>query len=712
MVASIDDSGISMDALLMEVLKSETALGKEMRDKVSATLDIATSKIEAGVGAMKFNTSPINITDLTGMSAAETERNGKAFAAQQRKMLKWIKDVTTASNWKQLRKGVTINDIFVSDKVMNDRLEKEYRALQRKILKTIKSNIPTKMDALPKQAAKVMKVAPPKTDPSENKSSFISGILGKMGTNIKKVGKGVNDKIKDIKSEKTIPSNKKITPSKNKSSFISGILGKMGTKKKATGDFNESVKYVNIGEFGKKAVEQLSKALPSKDGKDVKKMGIEKPSAGFLKTLLKVAGITALLGLVTYLAKNPEKWEDAKVFFKERFVPWLKSLPKIFGDLMDKVGKWWEEDAKPMLKRIKKYFSEDFKHDFNGMVAAISAVIKSVGNTIGNFQKVAKGELVNIPDGPWWSVNIIDRFFQIGQGLGLAASYTVDWVASLPAKYDEMTSYIGSGMLLTSEALIKGWDDMTSYIGSKMLAAKEKSSKGWDDMTSYIGSGMLLAAEALDETVFKPLKAFGDDLWKNIKEMGASIKETILKIPDFMKDMFKKIKNQFTESIKGRWGKDARKEREIATVEKNIEKEKSRGIKGSTEKISSWEAKLMELNNGKDSDTADDFIFRPGQPIQKFSGSDVLIGAKEKLIVENKNLDKQMHDLTSVMEAIKGKFDQLISLNMEMVKRGGSNGTRPEPLPPIPTDIGTNRALAYDEALNHKTKVWELLHGV
>ena len=71
-----------------------------------------------------------------------------------------------------------------------------------------------------------------------------------------------------------------------------------------------------------------------------------------------------------------------------------------------------------------------------------------------------------------------------------------------------------------------------------------------------------------------------------------------------------------------------------------------------------------------------------------------------------------MHDLTSVMEAIKGKFDQLISLNMEMVKRGGSNGTRPEPLPPIPTDIGTNRALAYDEALNHKTKVWELLHGV
>ena len=687
MVASIDDSGISMDALLMEVLKSETALGKEMRDKVSATLDIATSKIEAGVGAMKFNTSPINITDLTGMSADETERNGKAFAAQQRKMLKWIKDVTLASNWKQLRKGVTINDIFVSDKVMNDRLEKEYRALQRKILKTIKSNIPTKMDALPKQAAKVMKVAPPKgdkkkektipkanekTDPSENKSSFISGILGKMGTNIKEVGEGVNDKIKDIKSEKTIPSNKKITPkdnknitpkdnkkttpSKNKSSFISGILGKMGTKKKATGDFNESVKYVNIGEFGKKAVEQLSKALTSKPPSMLKKP--IKGKVGLVTKVLKAAGIIALLGLVTYLAKNPEKWEKVKTAFKEKVIPIFKKIPyylELLGGTifnMITLGIKLFKDAKTWM--TEKFWPAIFA-TWDWIVDKFTKFGKAIGE--GAFMISA-----------WIKENVIDKFVAFGKSVGEGAFMISAWI-----KENVIDKFVAFG--------------------------------------KSVGEGAAIITTKIEEA-FGKIKAFATSVWEGAKSAGASIKETILKIPDFMKDMFKKIKNKFTESIKGRWGKDARKEREIATIEKNIEKEKFRGIKGSTEKISSWEAKLMELNNGKDSDTADDFIFRPGQPIQKFSGSDVLIGAKEKLIVENKNLDKQMHDLTSVMEAIKGKFDQLISLNMEMVKRGGSNGTRPEPLPPIPTDIGTNRALAYDEALNHKTKVWELLHGV
>ena len=687
MVASIDDSGISMDALLMEVLKSETALGKEMRDKVSATLDIATSKIEAGVGAMKFNTSPINITDLTGMSAAETERNGKAFAAQQRKMLKWIKDVTLASNWKQLRKGVTINDIFVSDKVMNDRLEKEYRALQRKILKTIKSNIPTKMDALPKQAAKVMKVAPPKgdkkkektipkanekTDPSENKSSFISGILGKMGTNIKEVGEGVNDKIKDIKSEKTIPSNKKITPkdnknitpkdnkkttpSKNKSSFISGILGKMGTKKKATGDFNESVKYVNIGEFGKKAVEQLSKALTSKPPSMLKKP--IKGKVGLVTKVLKAAGIIALLGLVTYLAKNPEKWEKVKTAFKEKVIPIFKKIPyylELLGGTifnMITLGIKLFKDAKTWM--TEKFWPAIFA-TWDWIVDKFTKFGKAIGE--GAFMISA-----------WIKENVIDKFVAFGKSVGEGAFMISAWI-----KENVIDKFVAFG--------------------------------------KSVGEGAAIITTKIEEA-FGKIKAFATSVWEGAKSAGASIKETILKIPDFMKDMFKKIKGKFIESIKGRWGKEARKEREISKIEKNIEKEKFRGIKGSTEKISSWEAKLMELNNGKDSDTADDFIFRPGQPIQKFSGSDVLIGAKEKLIVENKNLDKQMHDLTSVMEAIKGKFDQLISLNMEMVKRGGSNGTRPEPLPPIPTDIGTNRALAYDEALNHKTKVWELLHGV
>tara|TARA_R110000824_G_scaffold81550_2_gene204969 strand:+ start:10098 stop:12137 length:2040 start_codon:yes stop_codon:yes gene_type:complete len=679
MVASIDDSGISMDALLMEVLKSETALGKEMRDKVSATLDIATSKIEAGVGAMKFNTSPINITDLTGMSADETERNGKAFAAQQRKMLKWIKDVTLASNWKQLRKGVTINDIFVSDKVMNDRLEKEYRALQRKILKTIKSNIPTKMDALPKQAAKVMKVAPPKgdkkkektipkanekTDPSENKSSFISGILGKMGTNIKEVGEGVNDKIKDIKSEKTIPSNKKITPkdnknitpkdnkkttpSKNKSSFISGILGKMGTKKKATGDFNESVKYVNIGEFGKKAVEQLSKALTSKPPSMLKKP--IKGKVGLVTKVLKAAGIIALLGLVTYLAKNPEKWEKVKTAFKEKVIPIFKKIP---------------------------YYLE------------------LLGGTI--FNMITLG-IKLFKDAKTW---MTEKFWP-------AIFSTWDWIVD---KFTKFGKAIGEGAFM-----ISAW--IKENVIDKFVAFGKS-----------VGEGAAIITTKIEEA-FGKIKAFATSVWEGAKSAGASIKETILKIPDFMKDMFIKMKSAFINLLNKIPGVAIGPEAKIASLEEKINKEKERirkseageneyigrewkGVKQSKAKLQEYESQLIEINSKAEaSDTAQDFIYRPGQPIQKFSGSDVLIGAKEKLIVENKNLDKQMHDLTSVMEAIKGKFDQLISLNMEMVKRGGSNGTRPEPLPPIPTDIGTNRALAYDEALNHKTKVWELLHGV
>ena len=108
-----------------------------------------------------------------------------------------------------------------------------------------------------------------------------------------------------------------------------------------------------------------------------------------------------------------------------------------------------------------------------------------------------------------------------------------------------------------------------------------------------------------------------------------------------------------------------------------------------------------------------DFIYRPGQKIQKFSNQDVIIGAKEKIIIENKDLDKQMFDLTSVMKAIQNKFDDLLALNSQMLDSGRTQMVKQmQPLPEISSNIETNRGIAYDDAFNHKRKVWELLHGV
>jgi hypothetical protein len=688
-ISIVDDGGgVSMDALLMEVLNSDSSFGAEMRDKVSSTLDTVTSKIEQGVGAMTFSKEPINISSLTGISDAEKDRTAKEFAKHQKKMLVWIKEVSSAANWKQIRKGANINDIFTTDKVANERFEREYRKLQRQILAAVKANIPTKVDSLPPKAVLASKAVKPKKEAKPKKEE----------------------------PETIAKANEDTDPSKKKSSFISGILDKMGIKK-GREDFNEDPKPVIVASFGKEAVKQLSKALPSKDEKEVKKMKIKKPSTGFLKTLLKAAGITALLGLVTYLAKNPEKWEDAKVFFKETFVPWLKNLPTMFGNLIDNFGDWITEDAIPMVKKIRKYFSEDFKHDFNGMVAAISSVISSVGNTIGNFKKAAEGELVNIPDGKWWQVNLLDRVMQIGQGLGYAASYTIDWLASLPAKFDEMTTF---------------W-------GSKMLKAYEAIGNGWDKMTSFIADGMLLTKAAIEEKIFAPISSFAQELWEGIKEMGTSIKDTILEIPDFIRDMFEKVKSGFINQLnkipgvnittgedsrnaaKFVAGSEAKVGRPLTEDEKSVQLKLAKGQELSADEIVVYDKlrkdkKMGELEKANTVPVApgekQDFIYRPGQPIQSFSGQDVLIGAKEKLIVENKNLDKQMHDLTAVMELIKGKFDELLSLNMEMLKRGASQGPKHEPLPAIAAEIGTYRALAHDEALNHKTKVWELLHGV
>ena len=63
--------------------------------------------------------------------------------------------------------------------------------------------------------------------------------------------------------------------------------------------------------------------------------------SGFVQKLLKAAGLTALLGLVTYLARNPEAWKEAKKFFKETFVPWLEYAAKKLPDIISKPGYWF-----------------------------------------------------------------------------------------------------------------------------------------------------------------------------------------------------------------------------------------------------------------------------------------------------------------------------------------------------------------------------------
>jgi len=693
------NNDVDINEILLEVLNSKSSFGDEMRNKISSTLDVATKSIEKGIGAFKFSTTPITIMDIIGGSENDKKASAGELKTQQNKIITQIKKIAIASNFKKLKDNLEISDLFASDKIQKDRIKKQYLALQKKILKAIETNIPTKVDIIPEVAKVEEEKQPPEKQKEETNDIADANMEQKLPPPLPKLPpelpKEQSENIKSTKESNTLLShildkfdqfaldndynllsvlnsindNGDILSSSNKllgeSNTLLGSIAeslndfmftteedpKDKGKKKKTKDaeetdgskkgrepFQNKLLKVMVVEFDDKAVSQLVKAVPGMDKKKAKDMEPKQKmeTGGFVKGLLKYAGITALMGLLVYLKKNPEKLEDAKKFFIEKFLPFLGKI----------------------VKEVPK-------------------ILEAIGEFIYNI--------------PGW-------FIKAGEKIGEWAFIISDWVAT---NFNKLTDYLADKMLKIKD----GFGTFVSWIDDKVW---EPIKKGFS---------------ATKKTILGIPDFIKENVWTPLKNAFTSVKDTLMGIPTFVKDMFLKIKQTVIDMLNEIPGISIGPEAKIAKLDEKIAKaEKSIETADNTKTIIKTLTRIQELKGERQEIIAanstpiapeanSDFIYRPGQPIQKVSKDDVLIGAKEKIVVENKNMDKQMHDLTVIMEAIKNKFDDLLLLNSKMLNKNIQNRGL-APLPAIPSDIGGYRGTAFDEAYKHKTKVWELLHGV
>jgi|GEM_PF-6018967 len=732
---NVEDNGMDMNAILLEVLNSESAFGMQMRDKISSTLDVITKKMQQGAATTTFKSGPVTIVDMVGVDDAEQAKSAAAMKTQQNKIMQFIKDVSKATNWKNLKSGVNITDLMGSDKIQNQRFAKQYQDLQKKILAAVKANIPSKIDTLPQASEEAIEkpkskkptkenvedetemLADDKKDVTPSTSAFdanadteddADGDMS-LGNAIKIAGEFLKSIMRDcgiIESHldssnwflqrldyESLETNNLIGQIIPKLDTIVELIGNMGgddSSAEAGREAFQEDKGITIAKFHNDALKQIMSVLP-KSAKPIAEQAPEKQKDGLFKTIFKLAGITALAGLFTYLAKNPEKWDKIKKWFKDTFVPFLKSIPKWFEEkfmpyIITELPKKWKS-FKDGIKGVFAYFNDQFINLKKGF----SEDYKVTEDTADDFLSVVRRAFLTFPVQIWY------LFRDLGRVIGEFAYFITE-------KFIGFGEAIGEGAQMI-------WDFVVNAI---------------KDFGKLVTSGVDATWKLFDDKIFKPFKDFAQSVWDGIQGMMKSIKDTILAIPKFVTDKLNEIKSSFLSVFtKTDEEKAADLQEDIVKAQLKLAKQERKRDSGgslfgnddkkiaeSKQELAELIEQLKELNKATGaSDVANDFISRDGK-IQKFSNEDVVIGAKDKIIIENKNLDLQMHNLASIMELMNRKFDELIGINAQMLTSSGSKGPSVAPLPAISDDISTDRPIARDEALRHKTRAWEYLHGI
>lgn len=764
-VKFVDNGEIDMNTILLEILNSESSFGSEMRDKIASSLDIATNKIKLGVGAMNFSKDPITISSIAGIDENERKNTATQFKNQQKKILHQLKEIARASNFKQIKKGVNITDLLGSDKTQNERFQKQYQTLQKKILATLKANIPTKVDILPKVATSKGVEQPipemPKSVAEQKAPAFgIAGLEHKKAMLMPPVSDVFKE---DKKPELTNTNNKFISSLFDKLNNVikSNKFGSDGSVKGREAFIEDKPQPVILSEISDDAIKSLTSIMntigskakkASKFGandierllstKDIQKLsGVKGIKTGLLAGLS--SGLTSAIllkakGAPTWLAKaGPATAFVGAIIWMaiDGFKGWMKSgewnTNKISGAIGGIVG-GMDSGLMGTIKNMGKWAL---------LGAGIGSVVPVIGTLIGGIIGAALGAILGWIGGE----RIAKSMDAVGNWFKEKHAKTMEWIktfleSDIEKRWELLKKAIIAPFTWMEKKSIEilDWIDnkLTNIFGDKWTNFKNTIEKipNWigekvEDINIWIDDKLYrlfgerweefktsieTISNWFEEKIIIPIKNFfslehmndwgliltkffTEDLPNWIKEKIKSIMDVGGKIKDVGSNVWGTIKNKIAGT----------KEERIRDTENRIKTMELEG--SSTEKI---ERKRKYLNEMLSEPEAKDFIYRPGQPMQKFSSDDVIIGAKEKLVIENKNLDKQMYDLMNVMKDIKGNFEDLIVISAKMLERRSLQPSMAQPLPEISYNINAHSALAYNDAYNHKMKVWEFLHGV
>ena len=677
----VNDGTIDMNQLLIEVLGSDSSFGSEMKTKISNALDVVTNRIKAGATSMKFSSDPVTIGSITGVDSKKQKAIATKIETQQNNILEWIKKVAAKSNWKNITAGANITDILGSDKAQNERFAKQYADLQNKILKAIKENIPTKETLLPKELSKATKKQT-KKDKTEKETAGSDVEL----TGVEKIGDKISSllppkgvEVTDDKLTGTEPLSDKISmllpPLETISDKISMLILPRKDDKEPENKDNKEIQSLIDSMF-----EKLSVSADKKTDVEGREAFTEHPDPVIImefddKAIEQLSGALPGTDKKQIKGMKPEKEGDGffKTALKAVGIIALMGLLKYFYDNPEKwdaIKLWFKDKFIPFFTiYLPKWFNEDLipwvENDLPILIKTIKLTVEDIfgqiGLFFGNIGRAARGELVEFGKKEWWATNIAASFIAIGKGLGIIAADFMEAKDKMKSDWEKADG-IWEKYVLITESII--------------------------NMTTFIPKQIILSVDMALDKLFK-------DRWKKFKEGVATrhqkafseknINENSLRGYEIAWEWFKRRRGSFTD---------------------DKELDPDRFILSSI--LGNKDDKSVSIAEG----TSNDFIYREGQPLQRFSEGDTVIGVKDNIVVENKNLDKQMFDLTSVMNTIKDKFDDLLLINSKMLERGVAQHNTSQPLPGINSDIGSHRALAYDESYNHKMKVWELLHGV
>lgn len=749
-----------MGELLLAILKDEdSAFSKTMQKKISSTLNVVTSKIEKGMGTMKFSKEPVTVMDMSGMDEKTKKDMAKKFETQQKTIYNWMVDVSKAANWENVRgKGnntISLADFFQTSKSKQSTYKTDFEANQKKIIDAMKTNIPTKADII-EQMTKSGNIEQPAGVPkdavTEEKPSF--GITGL-----------------EVDNKMPPPLPKEDSPG-----LVDGILNKVGGDEapKSEGFKEDVAKPVIIESLSKEAFDQLVKI-----GNEIKGDTDQRHRTGTIKGGAAGAGAGGLMGLLG--GKMGGKGLIGSMFAKllpsgapkalAAAGPMVALIGGIVWMAIDgfrgwmQSGEWGTSKVSGAIGGMMGGMDSGFKGAMKNMGkwaligAGIGSVVPVVGTLIGGLIGAAIGGILGWIGGE----NIAKAMDAVGEWFTKQYEKAVQFVTDfLEGDAEEKWALYKKAMMAPYIWLGKTAAKIWEWVDTTL---EEKFGEKW---TAFKGSfGKFFSW--LDEKVVDILYWVDDKLYRVFGERWELFKGAMEKVTNFFKD---KIIDPITEFFKG----DGLDNVGIALMKfftedlPNMVKgalKKAVDLKGAFEnswigkkaaqakaavgdlnrrgRITETRKKIEELENDPNADqrdlsnkkkflaemieenekvkekgqpkvadgSANDFIYRPGQPIQKFSGEDVLIGTKEKLVVENKNLDEQMGKLSDIMGGMKDQFGQMLDVNVEMLRTGSKVSQAPTvPLPEISPDISAGRALAYDEALNHKIRGWQIIHGV
>jgi len=728
-----DVTTLDMNELLLEILNSDSAFGNDMKNKISSTLDAATKKISAGIGSMKFSKEPISPSSILGSDLSKAERD--SFKKDQLKIAKWTHEIAKASNWKHLREGVTLGDIFGVDPKRNAESAHKLSKLQTDIAKSIKSNIPTKTNIIP----------------NVNALGDMEG--GKRGREAFVEGKSTPVTIESI--DKDVLDNL----AKAMSGLDNVAISTRVAEAEKPGMISNFLKGALLGGAGVLATNMN------------KLMAVLSPMfliKGAPKWLAKAGPIVALIGGIIWMAVDAlQGWINSDIW----------GTSKVSGALSAAIA-GSDKGLKGSIKNMGKWAL---------IGAGIGSIVPVVGTLVGGLLGAAVGAILG-----WIGGERMSRAFDaVGAWLGEKLEiFKGEAKKFFEANMEERWAMIKTALSAPWKWLAEKADKIITWVDTTLeknfgdewtnfkqtfvdffswIKDTSKDVQIWIDNILYkrfgenwelFKSSIKIIGEWFKDKIYDPVKKFFS--MERIDNWGVALTTFFTQdLPNYVKEFIKETKRKIVAALNklglnigeeakitkinekiaehrakikegdSKFGLGRSREKEIRRLRAeaaSVVRDKELQIKDAEKRIKIMQMEgadsraiaskqnllleLMDEHKSLSNIKLNDFISRPGQPPQRFSEDDTIIGVKDKIKVENKNLDNQMHKLYKVMDSINGKFDDLLDVNIRIAASGGSDKRESLPLPPIDSSITSGRSLAYDEAYNHKMKVWEILRGV